>query len=272
MNMLHTPVNWILWKWHQEGFFLRYTAAHVNETARRIRANFNHQGPWRIICVTDDPEGIDECETFPLWTDFSKLKNASGANLPSCYRRLKLFDMDTLKAMGIERGERVISIDLDALITGDLRPIVFRDGTFVGWAVPGTYHRRVFNGSMFMFYAGLHTDLWHNFDPQRSPREASQRGFLGSDQGWISWRMAHSAPGWQPHRDGVLSYTRDVRPRRMLPKGTKIVFFHGRQKPWDPAVQREAPWIKNYLDVNGWNKPRAPKVEAAPAVVENTSA
>ena len=241
-------VNFILWKWHQDGFFLRYTAAHVNEMARRIRMNFI--APHRIICITDDPAGVTECETFPLWDDFSHLKNASGNHLPSCYRRLKLFDPDTLGAMNINAGERVVSIDLDSLIIGDLRPVIFREGTFVGWAVPGTYHRRVFNGSIWMFQAGMHADLWAGFDPRSSPGECHKRGFLGSDQGWLSYNMATKAPGWVPHRDGVMSYPRDIRPRRTLPKHCKIVFFHGRQKPWDASVLREAPWIKNYMSLD----------------------
>jgi hypothetical protein len=63
----------------------------VNRIARAIKRNARAV-PVRVVCVTDDPSGITECDTHPLWDDCSKLRNASGAHLPSCYRRLKLYD------------------------------------------------------------------------------------------------------------------------------------------------------------------------------------
>jgi hypothetical protein len=89
--------------------------------------------------------------------------------------------------------------------------------------------------------------MWDNFRPDKSPREALAAGFFGSDQGYISHQLAYSpqASGWTDV-EGVLSYPNYVRPMRVLPKHSRIVFFHGKRKPWDPVTQRESPWIKKY--------------------------
>lgn len=239
----------VLWKWHQPGFRFPYTSEYVNIVAQMVH---RHRGriPVRIICVTDDPAGVTECETFPLWDDHDKLANRSGTRLPSCYRRLKLFDQATQIAMGISPGDRVTSLDLDTVLTGDMTPHWSKPHPFVGWAVRGTHHLRVFNGSMWMFTAGEQQHIWNNFDPNSTPDRCHRAGYLGSDQSWLSYNFAkspHCGTWTYPH---AVSYPREVARRPILSKATSIVFFHGGKKPWDEKVQRDSPWIKQHWKLN----------------------
>lgn len=222
-----------------------YTAAHVNTMAAMLRKNM-HGDPMRIICITDDPTGIDKCETFPLWNDYNTLFNVSGKHLPSCYRRLKMFDLPTLNEMGIAKGQRVASIDIDSVIVGDMRPIFDKQGPFVGWGVRGTFHPRVFNGSFSMWDAGAWQDLWSTFNPIESPKQANAKGYFGSDQGWISMNLAKRVDVQSHGYPMMVSWPNEARRLGKIDIRNRVVFFHGRQKPWHPDTIRISPWITKY--------------------------
>lgn len=242
---MNTHYTFVTWKWKQDGFRSRYIADHVNVMQKMLAKNV--EAPHRTICVTDDPDNI-KCDTYPLWEDASQLKNISGHHLPSCYRRLKLFDQKTQADLGITPGSRIVSIDLDTVILDSMRPLLKKQDMFVGWAVPGTRHQTVFNGSMWMFSAGEDLQwMWDTFKPNESPQRALAAGYFGSDQSYISHQLGYARfCGQWTSRDGVMSYTREVRATRMLPKHARVVMFHGKRKPWDPNVRRESAWIERY--------------------------
>lgn len=237
----------VLWKWKQEGYRSAFDASHVNAVAyQMIKHGVPHD---KIVCVTDDPSGV-YCRTHPIWSDHSKLTNVSGPQLPSCYRRLKLFDPATVESMGIPLGHPVVSFDLDALIVKNFLPLFqgFDDRDFVGWRVPGHRHRIVYNGSMWMHRAGTLSWLWEGFRADRSPMEATRAGYMGSDQGYLSHQLVslERSGGWTPGGHGVLAYVRDIVKTRVLPKTTRVIFFPGKHKPWLDHVQQQSGWIKRY--------------------------
>jgi len=209
--------------------------------------------PFRLHCVTDDPAGIDRAKVtvHKLWQDHWNLQNFSGKHLPSCYRRLKLFDVKTQEKMGFVKGDFLCSIDLDAVVFQDLSLLLgkMNGHLFGGWKVPGAKHPTVFNGSLWAFRAGEEglQFMWDLFDPSQSPQKSNAAGFFGSDQAWISHQLIYTkiSTGWD-RADGVLSYSRDVRATRVLPSDARVVFFHGKRKPWDSSTQRESQWIRNY--------------------------
>jgi hypothetical protein len=246
----------VLWKWKQPNFKQVYTAEHVNVMGDMLRRNTRGMNV-RLICVTDDPTGVD-MDTFSLWNDFMDLPNRSGINLPSCYRRLKLFDATTQKNMGIPEGARIVSADIDTVVAGDMRPLLENPKHFVGWAVRGAHHLRVFNGSMFMFTAREHQEIWSRFDPKVTPDRCHKAGYLGSDQSWLSYNFARdpSAGSWSYPM--AVSYPKEVARRPALARGTAIVMFHGKRKPWHPEVQKESPWIKDHWRLG--LEPLPPKV------------
>jgi hypothetical protein len=259
--MLHI----VMWKWKQANARSGYTSEHVNVMADMIRRNLKGV-PFRLVLVTDDPAGVDPgVDIHPLWDDFRDMNNASGAHLPSCYRRLKLFDPKTQEEMGIQAGDRVAWIDLDTVIVGDLAPIFTRKEKFVGWAVRGVKHLRVFNGSLVLFTAGLFSEIWSDFDPETSPKVANRHGFFGSDQSWISFRLVRNPDCAGFSYPQVLSYTRDVRRRPAIQKNASIVFFHGRAKPWHPEVIQESKWIPKY-----WRRTPQPQPKETAHVAHST--
>jgi hypothetical protein len=231
----------VTWKWHQR-YRHSFLPGYVNVLERMVRRAYD--GEHRFICVTDDPFGIDG-ETFPLWDDFKDIPNPHGATeYPSCFRRLKLFDPETQRAMGITTGDRVVSLDLDTVVIDGLNTLWDRNESFVGWAVKNRHLDRVFNGSMWMLRAGEHAEVWETFDPLESPKEANRLGYLGSDQAWMSYCLADTQAGWG-ECDGIYTRMQTMRTRG-LPSDARVVMFHGPVKPWD-AVQNGTPgWVNKY--------------------------
>jgi hypothetical protein len=236
----------VCWKWRSDTYRQKFTHYHVNVWARSLRRVLKDMDA-RLVCITDDPTGV-EIETYPLWSDYSSLSNPSGSHLPSCYRRLKLFSSATTDAMGIDRDAPVTWIDLDVVFVRDVRPMFQRPEHFVGWRGIGSMNNEVYNGTIVQFRAGRVDHLWDEFDPVKSPKQVNDAKYFGSDQGWISYKMAGVAPGWWSLRDGMFSYSRDVRPARngYLPQIARIVSFNGRHKPWDEDVKARQPWIEKY--------------------------
>lgn len=235
------PLTIVCWKWNSADYRIKFEHSHVNTLARMIKRNYTR--PHRLVCITDDPRGITECETFKLWKDHSQMANVSGKHLPSCYRRLRLFSKEVAAELG---STRLMSIDLDVILTGNVDHIFDRADPFIGWKVPGVYVDWVYNGSMWMFDVGPYEWIWSTFDPNRSPILARNAGYQGSDQGWISYCLRAREPGWSRH-DGVYSYPREIRHAMGLPQGARMVIFHGQRKPWDKRHTRDKNWIgKHY--------------------------
>jgi len=240
--MLHV----VLWKWQQPNARETYTAQHVNVMAQMLHRNLSGVR-YRVVCVTDEPYGVLP-ETFPLWSDHDDLPNATKRDLPSCYRRLKLYDPETQRQMGIKPGDHIMGIDLDTLITGDLKPLLASAYAhrFMGWALPGRHHPKVFNGSLQIFKAGDLAHIWRDFDPRTSPKLALNAGFLGSDQSWLSMNLVNM-PGCEGFGyPTVASYPHNIKRLATLSRDVRVIFFHGSRKPWHRLAMQESPWIKRY--------------------------
>jgi hypothetical protein len=229
-----------LWK-PRVGYRSKFTGRNVDVLRRMVKRHYPH--PHRFICITDDGSEITEpdVEVFQLWNDFSALANPSGRKNPSCYRRLKLFAPNVASWI----GERFVCVDLDAVIVGDMTPVWGRREDFLIWK--STTSGNFYNGSMFMLDAGARPKVWIDFDPVRSPMLTRQARLYGSDQAWIAYALGGGETTWGP-ADGVLSMRNDISnvPGRELPKGARIVFFHGRGDPWEPEMQRLGWVAKNY--------------------------
>lgn len=228
----------VLWKWADPLSRTRYSAAHVNVLARSIRRHYS--GPIRIVCFTDDPDGITECETLPIWAEHHKAESVMDRGVPLCLRRLRIFS-DEMESL---LGPRIVSIDLDALILGELNSLWDRPEDFVGWRVTNGMEPRVYNGSMFLLRAGAHSEVWDRFDPAISVPAMRRAGYCrGSDQSWMAYVLPKDLPHWSA-ADGVESFRMDGYHSGKRPgSGTRIVFFHGVVKPWDLLRAPGFGWI-----------------------------
>lgn len=230
----------VCWKWRPLiGYRSQYTPETVYVLRDMVRRNYSD--PHRFVCVTDDATGLDGIETLPLWTEFAHVPSPHGDKNPSCYRRLRLFHPDAASLFG---GERLLSIDLDTVILGDLRPLWNRPEDFVAWGDTNPRPGSHYNGSMMLLRAGTRRQVWDRFDPMTSPRQSLKAGCWGSDQGWISYCLGPGEPKWTK-ADGVYSYRNDLKRGRTVPANATVVSFHGRLDPWHKDVAI-LPWVAQH--------------------------
>lgn len=232
-----TPLGFVTWMWKSKpGYRSTFGPVQVNTLYRMVARHYT--APFRFMCVTDQAEGIDpSVEVIPAWNDFADLPSPSGGHNPSCYRRLRMFKRD----IGQFFGPRFVSLDLDVVITGDLRPLVNRPEDFVIWGDtnPSTFY----NGSLILMSAGARPQVWERFDPIASPKASKAAGHHGSDQGWISHCLGPKEAKWSKS-DGVYSYRNDIeRNGDRLPADARIVICHGPRDPWGSHMQRLS-WVK----------------------------
>lgn len=221
----------VTFKWRDPQYGGVFKSEHVNVLRSMVKRHYD--APHRFVCFTDDPDGLDGgVEALPIWDDHANVANPTGGGRPSCYRRLKLFD----PAMRDVLGERFVCMDVDAVITGDLKPLWDRPEDVVMWKSPtGEWP---YNGAMFMANAGARPEVWTDFDPVESPRKTHKAGYRGSDQAWMSYRLGWGEATWTQERDGVWFLNPSERGRK--PANARIVFTTGRCPPW----KAHESWIK----------------------------
>lgn len=234
------PLSVISWKWKPaHGYRSSFGPETVNVLKKMVARHY--PDPHRFICVTDDAAGIDaDVEIVPLWDDFKDVPSPHGRNNPSCYRRLRMFHPD----IGQVFGDRFVSMDLDCVITGDLRPLWNRSEDFIAWGDTNSKPGSHYNGSMILLRAGARSQVWTEFDPATSPKLSLSAQCWGSDQGWISYCLGGGEKKFS-RADGVYSFRNDIGGSWTLPAGARVVFFHGRIDPWSPEVQH-LKWIREH--------------------------
>jgi hypothetical protein len=230
----------VTWMWSGTNLGDRpYLPKHVNTLRKAVARNMSE--PHRFICVADSAEGFDpEVEVFitpPEAKEIGELRSPEGGRFPSCYRRLWNFS-EGARAF----GDRILCIDIDLVPVRDLVPIFDRAEPFVGWRPYRDWGRKLrFGGGIYLLTPGAKTDVWTRFRGAESARQARAAGFRGSDQAWISYRLAASEPYWG--REAGIYSIRDMKGKEhRLPSDARLVQFNGPTKPWGSPL----PWVKEH--------------------------
>jgi hypothetical protein len=206
--------------------------------------------PHRIVCVTHRPDLIDFMPTMPLDME----KHVPG----TCFVKLQAH-----KVGGVAKeGDRVLLMDIDCVVTGNIDHLVHRDEPAVWWKNPNFSvggRRGFIQGSMQLFTVGATEFLHREFDPLSTPGWTSRR-FGGAEQAWISERLNDEYPdaGWTwniPHfdeSDGVYGAGRLFDGKMgngvqsELPANARIVFTPGDRSPSQPEFMQAHPWAREF--------------------------
>lgn len=234
-------ITFVTWKWgFQQADFNRgrvsYTAEHVNKMCSMLEQHY--QGPHRVVCLTDDPSGI-ECET-------QEIPAPALLRYGGCWHRLWLFSPEATRL-----GEELVSIDLDTVIVDRIDGLFAGETSFKIWR--GSYEGIPYCGSLWQLRTGTLPWVWAHFDPRDLVKDPMRRRYyhpacrkaglsIGTDQTWLALKLP-GAPVWTSI-DGVVSYRLDA--KGQLPSGAKIVNFHGLEDPSLPNCQQESPWITEH--------------------------
>jgi hypothetical protein len=212
--------------------FRPYKPEHVNILANALR--YFDPDPHRFVCITDETKGFSPAvEVMPMpkaAKALSHLQAPQGRDFPASYRRLWLFS----KAAK-EIGDRVMLLDVDAMILGDLRPLWEVDADFVGWrpmSIWGKENR--IGGGTWLLKTGKVSWLWDNFikNPQKMIDETRELGWNGSDQAIMSRFLPKKYPVW-PQMSGIYGIQDGGMSWDLPPKDARICHFNGESKFWD---------------------------------------
>jgi hypothetical protein len=220
------------WKGH-----IPYYADDVNRLARQIDKYVNI--PHEIVCVTDDPEGIDGgVKVVPMWTD--------GFERGMDWHRIKLFSHETLELI----GPNFVSMDLDTILLDNVDDLFATDGKLNGpfKCICDPIRPYQYCTAMFQLDACAYPHVWSQFSRDKALQLRNSGQYNGFDQAWISYALPNQ-PTWGK-RDGVLSFrvhlagVNDTLPEHIKrPEGARLIHFHGKWNPRDVDVQAAAPWL-----------------------------
>lgn len=159
--------------------------------------------------------------------------------IPGCFARLRAFDPKWQAAHGIQRGDRILNLDLDLVVTGKIDSLI-RDEPFTILQGVNAANPNPYNGSVWSLKAGYRPDVWSDF----SVEAAGKVPYFAfpDDQAWFHAKMPH-AGAWGP-RDGVYGFQKPGWPGgETLPPGAKIVAFFGKR---DPSQFQHLEWVRRH--------------------------
>lgn len=201
----------------------KYGAEYVNILFDMVNRNLTVGGDRRFICFTDDPTGIDA--TIQV--------RALPGDLEGWWNKLYLF-----KEGVFDEGDKVIYLDLDTVITGDMDKIIAYEGNFA--ILQDFYRPEGLQSSVMLWKAQKNTFIWDNWDAAGRPKTP------GGDQLWIeSCRPFPTDILQEIFPMAFVSYK--VHCRTRLPKNVSVVVFHGEPRPHEA----EEEWVKLIWKIGG---------------------
>lgn len=228
-TMCKDPISVVCWLWNDDKAAYTYNPEYVNKLNSMLKRNTSV--PFNLVCVTDEDATLFESDIRVIKTPESarklqELRTPEGKNYPTCYRRLWMFSEEA-KIL----GDKVLLIDIDTLIVGNVDNLLNIDEDFVGWhhSSNAGWGDNYFIGCLWLHKTGTRTSVWEDFvnDPERSIKQAKDAGYRGSDQAWISYKLFASEKKFEKT---LGLYTSEF--MNNPPQDAKIIQFNGFTKPW----------------------------------------
>lgn len=184
---------------------------YVNKLYRAVC--HNSTVPLRFVCFTD---------TFTNVGNYTKGIDLRLApkGLRGWYYKLMLFKEGLFPA-----GDRIVFLDLDTVITGNIDPLLQYDGEFA--ILQDFMDAKRYGPGVMAWRADTWPALWQNYEAAGFPTHLD----LG-DLTWINdtWRRAGYKPDvLQDIMNGVYSYR--IHCKAGLPADARIICFHGLPRP-----------------------------------------
>jgi hypothetical protein len=211
--MLHI----VMWVWGT-----KYGPEYLDRLRKGVDRNLQESHRWLVARPVPEDEHLTE--------------------IPGCFVRLRMFDVEWQRANGIEDGDRIVCVDLDVVITGSLDPLFLRPERFLILLGVNASNPCPYNGSLWMFRAGYRPDVWLDFSIEAA--SAVEHYEFPDDQAWLAHKLP-GAPGWKAGaQSGVYAFKKPGWPKgEDLPDDARMVVFPG----WrDPAKFAHLGWVKRH--------------------------
>lgn len=216
----------VTWHWGD-----KYSVGYIEKLAAGLKRHMAE--PYELICFSENPIDVDGIENYPIHFEDLYLTKVQG-----CFVRLRLFD-PAFQA-SYQLGDRIVCIDLDAVVCGALYPLFHRPEPFMILQGANAQNPCPYNGSVWMLRAGYRPDVWSDFTLEKARRVPFHE--FPDDQGWFADKIPN-APGWRAGAaSGVYAFKKPGWPSGdALPKDARMVVFPGYR---DPAHFVDLPWVQ----------------------------
>ena len=217
----------------------KYSADYVNILFNMVSRNLSI--PFRFVCFTDDPKGINEqVEVFDL----------PSLNLPNNIPERGWLKLTTFsKTLGDLEG-KALFLDLDLIITGSLDELFEIEGDFL--IIKDFIRKDVTgNSSVYRFEIGQHEDVIENFKNNFTDIKNKHR----NEQEYLSAFMdKKNLLSYWPE-DWCKSFKKHCIHKGLkqffyppeLPENTRIVIFHGKPNPPEAIAGKSGKWYRKVL-------------------------
>jgi len=225
-----------------------YGPEYVNRLYAMVNRNLSY--PFKMVCFTDDETGIiPEVQCFPI----------PAMELPGGLPERMWKKLSTLKEDLYGLKGTALFLDLDIVIVAPIDCFFDYKGEFLiikdykkQWRITG-------NSSVYRFEIGQHgyvfDDFLQNFDEIRK-RHRNEQEYLTQaiyDKGKLAYWPKEWCPSYK--YDCVSRFPLAFWVKPFIPKGAKIIIFHGEINPhkaikggrgkWYRYV-KPAPWVADY--------------------------
>jgi hypothetical protein len=148
--------------------------------------------------------------------------------IPGCLARMRMFDPAWQARYAIE--DRLVCVDLDVVVTGELDSIFDRSEPFVILGGANAANPCPFNGSLMMLRPGYRPDVWKDFSIDAA-RQAPFYEFP-DDQGWLHHKIPDAATWQAGPESGIFAFKKPGWPKGDdLPTDARLVVFPGWRSP-----------------------------------------
>lgn len=225
-------LNIVLFHWG-----MKYEIGYVKKLVAGISRSLH--SPYRIFICTDKTNSVGYrglgVTLVPIW-------DVGLTSVKGCFARLRIFDPTWQKWIGVQEGEQLVSIDLDAIVVGGLDSILDRPEPFVILRDVNTSNPCAQNGSIFALRAGYRPDVWSSFSLEAARRVPHFT--FPDDQAWFEHKMPDAA-GWvSGPQSGVVGFHKRGWPSGDdLPSWAKLVVFPGYR---DPSQFSHLGWVQEH--------------------------
>lgn len=208
----------------------KYSNEYVNILCDSIVRNIDSKTAFKFICFTNNAEGLDiDIETRPLP---SELEGRGWWN------KLYLFK-DGL----FPDGDRIVFFDLKNVIISSLDEVIAYKGKFAN--LRDFYRPDGQQSALMAWEANTLGHVWNEYVAGGYPDYVAAEGVIG-DHVWLE-NVQPECDYWQDIFPDALKSYKAHDCHLGIPKGAKIIFFHG--KPWPEDIKDG--WVPHVWKIGG---------------------
>jgi len=233
-------VNVLCIKWGK-----KYGPEYVNKLHNMVRRHLHR--PFRFVCLTDDGAGIDpavEVKPIPM-VGFDEFDQRKPWTFGHGWLKLTSFANPLYDLQG-----RTLFLDLDIVILDSLDPFFEQKGEFI---VIKEWDKKdgTGNTSCYLYTIGAHADALEHLQrdyPASIAPVRNEQEFITlylARQGKLSYWPEEWCRSFKRHclQPGIMGWFKPP----TIPKGARLIAFHGKPNPPDAIAGVSGKWYRRVL-------------------------